>query len=234
MDTASQIFKTIDTLKIGASDLFYSLKIVTEEPDQSYSAWHLHEVIPSDRSQFPQITRLYLQDCNHLQSLTWLEDFPNLEMLWIYGSDKLADVEGIQGANKLKSLTIWPSFVANITLDSLAPIADLNELEELIFSGKTRDDSLDHLGNLQHLRIAFFSNSYSWEKIARFEASHPKVNFPWKGGVVYSANPTVLKCKKCELPQAMLSGKGLRLSCPTCDSAYIKKHVERYQRIAIA
>ncbi len=232
VDYADKIFKTIDKLKTGSSDLFQSYKVVTEEPDQSYSSWHLQESALPVRSGFPHVTRLYLQDCNQLQSLDQLENFPNLETLWVYGSDKLANIEGVQFAKKLKSLTIWPSFSANITLGTLAPVAALNELEELIFSGKTRDGSLEFLGSLQHLRTTFFSNSYSWEEIARFEASHPKVEFPWKGGVVHDANPSILKCKKCNLPQAVLSGKGLRLSCPQCDGVYLKKHVERYRKIS--
>lgn len=234
MNAPACIFATIDYLKVGAADVFYSYKIVSDEPDQSYTAWHLRETIPTEGTQFANITRLYLQDSRHLQALDCLESFPNLEMLWVYGSDKLSNIEGIEIAKKLKSLTVWPSFSSNITLDSLAPVAALDDLIEFNFSGKTRDGSLNHLQRLQQLSTVFFSNSYSWEEIARFEASHPEIDFPWKGGVVYNANPSVLKCKKCEAPQAMLSGKGLKLSCPQCDAAYLKKHLERNSKVSAA
>ena len=233
MDAVSLIFRTIDELKTRVSGRFRSYKIVTEEPDSSFSAWHLHEAMPSGHNQFPEIRRLYLQDCTHLQSLNWLERFPNLELLWIYGSDRLSSLEGVQFNKKLKSVTISSSFSAQITVDSLAPVAALSDLEELSFNGKTRDGSLDKLGSHPHLRNVFFSNVYSWAEIARFEARYPKVDFPWKGGVVYDANPEVLRCKKCGLPQAMLSGKGLRLACPECDEAYLQKHLARYQKISV-
>jgi hypothetical protein len=168
-----------------------------------------------------------------LQSLDWLRVFQNLELLWIYGADKLNSLDGVQYCKSLKSLTVWPSFAASVTIVSLSHVAVLKDLEELIFAGKTRDGSLDHLASNLHLRDVFFSNNYTWNEIARFEAGHPKANFPWKGGVIYNANPTVLKCKKCETAQAMLSGKGLKLSCPQCDHAYIQKHVDRYQKIAV-
>jgi hypothetical protein len=233
MDATSLIFKTIDKLKTRSPDFFYSHGAVRQVPDDSYSAWHLHETMPPEHSQFLGIRRLYLQDCTRLKSLDCLEGFPNLETLWIYGSDKLANIEGVQFNNKLKSLTIWPSFSAQIIVDSLKPVAALNELGELYFSGKTRDGSLDQVGSLAHLKNVFFSNAYSWEEIARFEARHPKAEFPWKGGVVYDANPKVLKCKECGRPQAMLSGKGLRLTCPKCNEAYLRKHVARYQKISV-
>lgn len=232
MDAPARIFSTINYLRTGAVDVFYSHKIVSDEPDQSNVAWHLHETIPVDGTRFINITRLYLQDSRRIQTLDWLENFPNLETLWIYGSDKLSNIEGIEIANKLKSLTIWPSFSSNITLDSLAPVATLDDLIEFNFSGKTRDGLLTPLQRLKRLSTVFFSNSYSWDEIARFEASQPKIDFPWKGGVVYNANPNILKCKKCEAPQAMLSGKGLKLTCPQCDTAYLKKHLERYSKIS--
>ena len=234
METANQVFKTIDELRAGAVDLFYSRKTISEQPNQSHAAWHLHEVNQLEECQVTQITRLYLQDCKRLTSLSWLEKFPELETLWIYGSDNLSDISGLRSAKVLKRLIIWPSFSASITLDNLAPISVLNELEHLAFSGKTRDGSLAYLDQLQSLKTAFYSNSYSWQEIASFEASHPEVDFPWKGGVVYNANSSVLKCKKCETPQAMLTGKGLKLSCPQCDTSYLKKHIERYSKISTA
>lgn len=233
MDAASRVFRTIDDLKTVSPDRFYSHKVLREEPNKSHSAWHLHEAIPTGEGQFPEIRQLFLQDCTRLQSLDWLPSFQNLELLWVYGSDKLANLEGIQCCKKLKSLTIWPSFSANITIDSLAPVAGLGDLEELVFSGKTRDGSLGFLASNQQLKDVFFSNSYSWEEIARFEAGHPGADFPWKGGVVHDANPTALKCKKCGHPQAMLSGKGLRLKCPQCDEASVKKHVDRYNKVVV-
>ena len=115
MSAAGQIIKTMEDLQTGRSDIFYSYKNVTEEPDNSYIGWHLRQVTSSNFSNLtknPHITRLYLQDCKDLQPLKWLERFPNLENLWIYGSDKLHNIDGIQASKKLKSLTIWPSSVS--------------------------------------------------------------------------------------------------------------------------
>lgn len=121
-----------------------------------------------------------------------------------------------------------------ITLDSLSPVSALTELEELIYAGKTRDGSLAALHLLRNLKTVFFSNSYAWQEIALFEAYHPAVDFPWKGGVVLAANPDVMKCKDCRAPQSMLTGKGRRLACPQCDAAYIERHLKRYTQLSTA
>ena len=128
MDAASQVVRTIDELKTGAADLFQSRKTISEHPSQSQAAWHMHEVALSNACPFPNITRLYLQDCKQLSSLSLLQSFPNLETLWIYGSDKLSDIDGIQSSKALKNLTIWASFSASITLDSLAALSGLTDL----------------------------------------------------------------------------------------------------------
>jgi hypothetical protein len=123
---------------------------------------------------------------------------------------------------------------ASSTINSLSPISFLTELEDLIYAGKTRDGSLAALHSLQNLKTVFFSNSYAWQEVARFEACHPFVDFPWKGGVVPAANPSLLTCRNCAAPQSMLTGKGLRLACPQCDSAYIEKHLKRYTQLVTA
>lgn len=232
MDAFSQVIRMMDALRTGSADIFRSYKVITEHPSQSHAAWHMREVAEFDVCPTPHITRLYLQDCKKLTSLSLLKSFPNLETLWISGSDRLFDIDGIQCSKALKNLTIWGSMSTTITLDSLAALAGATELEHIVFAGKTRDGSLAHLDKHQNLKSVFFSNSYSWQEIAGFEAHHPTVPFPWKGGVVYEANPHVLKCKKCGAPQAMLAGRGLKLACPQCDLVYLKHHIARYSKAA--
>lgn len=230
METANRVFETLDALKSADQSVFQSGKGSAVEPDPTCSAWHLWGALPKSSKTYPQIRRLFLQDCSQLNTFTWAKSFPNLEKLWVYGSDKISDIDGIQAAKCLKSLTIWPSFSATITLNSLSPISSLENLEELVYSGRTRDGSLEALNALHKLKTVFFSNSYPWQEVARFEDHHPEVDFRWKGGVVPVANPSLLKCKNCGTPQSMLTGKGLRLACPNCDSDYIEKHLKRYTR----
>ena len=234
METINQILQTLDALKKGDPSVFYSGRGSINEPDSTYSNWHFQGAVPSSNKIYSQIAKLFFQDCDQLQSFEWVKCFPNLQKLWIFGSDRIFSLEGIQAAKGLKSLTIWPSMSANITVDSLSPTSSLIELEDLVFAGKSRDGSLASLHLLRNLKTVFFSNSYAWQEVARFEACHPSVDFPWKGGVVPAGNPSVLKCKSCGAPKSMLTGKGLRLACPQCDSAYIEKHLERYTQLMTA
>lgn len=234
MDAASHIFRTLDALKNADPGVFHSGHRRVDDPSPADSRWHLQGTVPSSNRLYPQITSLFLQECSQLQSFEWVKSFPNLANLWIYGSDRISDLEGIQAAKGLKSLTIWPTMSATTTVDSLSPVSSLTQLEDLIYAGKTRDGSLAALHSLRNLKTAFFSNSYAWQEIARFEASHPYADFPWKGGVVPAANASVMKCKICGTPQSMLTGKGLRLACPKCDFSYIEKHLKRYTQLLTA
>jgi len=232
--TANQIFRTLDALKKRDPSVFNSSRRLVDEPGPTYSRWHLQGAVPSNNKIYTHISQLFFEDCSQLRSFDWVKCFPHLEKLWIYGSDRISDLEGIQAAKGLKSLTIWPSMSASSTINSLSPISFLTELEDLIYAGKTRDGSLAALHSLQNLKTVFFSNSYAWQEVARFEACHPFVDFPWKGGVVPAANPSLLTCRNCAAPQSMLTGKGLRLACPQCDSAYIEKHLKRYTQLVTA
>ncbi|MFN4157842.1 MAG: hypothetical protein ACK4GO_05490 [Gemmobacter sp.] len=232
MDEARQVFQTLDRLKGVSPELFHSRGTVGDHPGPSHTDWHLQGVLPPPGIVFPHVRRLFLEDVRRLLSLGWLAGFPNLDTLWIFQSDNLSDLDGIEGAPNLRSLTIWPSMSGTVMLDSLAPLQSLTLLEVVILACKTRDGLLAPLTALPRLKTVFFPNAYPWEDIARFEARHPDVNFGWKGGVIHEANPGVLRCRTCQAPQSMLTGKGLRLACPACDATYIAKHLQRYRRIA--
>lgn len=227
MDTASRIFQTIDALKGADPNVFHSKMSTVDEPAPTCTGVAFAGGQPESDKTYTQIKWLFLQDFSKLRTLTWAKNFPSLEKLWIYGSDKISDLEGIQAAKYLGSVTVWPSFSGKITLKNLSPIGALDGLEELIWAGGTRDGSLEVLNSLQNLKKVFLSNSYSWQEISCVEAHHPEADFPWKAGIVHSENPGLLKCKKCGTAQSMLAGKGLRLASPTCDSAYIEKLLKR-------
>ncbi len=137
MGPASKIFQTLDALKSADPAVFHSGKGLIDEPEPTYSGWHLRGALPNSDRTYPQIKELFLQDCSKLKALTWVKCFPNLEKLWIYGSDKISDLEGIQAAKRLKSLTIWSSFSGTITLNSLSPICTLSGLEEFVCAART-------------------------------------------------------------------------------------------------
>lgn len=179
------------------------------------------------------VTSIYLVECRKLTSLVGIaERFPKLKSLWVYSCDRLSTLEGLQSLKELQNLTIWPSFSGTIRIDTLLPLASTPALQNLVFAGTSNDGTLTPLYGLERLERLFVSNNFSWDQFAHFEAQQPNVDFPWKGGVVYDANPTVLTCQSCGRPKAMLTGKGTRLCCPDCDGGRLSKHIKRYRELS--
>jgi hypothetical protein len=179
------------------------------------------------------VTSIYLVECRKLTSLFGIaERFPKLKSLWVYSCDRLSTLEGLQSLKELQNLTIWPSFSGTIKIDTLLPLASTLALQNLVFAGTSKDGTLTPLYGLKRLERLFVSNNFSWDQFAHFEAQQPNVDFPWKGGVVFDANPAVLTCQSCGRPKAMLTGKGNRLCCPDCDGGRLSKHIKRYRELS--
>lgn len=178
------------------------------------------------------VTSLYLVNCRKLNSFWRIaEQLPKLKTLWLYSCDQLNTRDGLQSLKELQVLTIWPSFSGEIKVDTFSLLADATAPRTLVFSGRIRDGSLKPLYGLKLLHRLFLSNNFSSEEFAQFEAQRPNVDFPWKGGVVYNANPAILACTSCGKAEALLTGKGIRLCCPDCDSDRLAKHIKRYSKL---
>lgn len=238
MDATAELFRKLDDLRVEKPGFLRSEKHITRGPDASEPSWCLAYLrLPplADLPQADHLTELYLNQCTKLPGLKGIaERFPHLRELMIFGCDSLTSLDGLQDLHGLKSLTIYESFSGKITLDSLQPIAGLAQLERLVFAGRSRDNSLRPLHDLPKLQEVFLSNVFPWEEFARFESHHPDMPFRWKGGITYAPAPDLFRCKTCDEPLAMLTGKGLRMACPNCDADRISKHLKRYASLAAA
>lgn len=230
------ILKALDHLRAKPAGTLRSVKTLTSMPDHNITEWLLERFglkILAELPRVPQLSSLYIVDCAKLESIAGVAvNFPRLRKLWIIGSDRLRSLDGIQSLEELEELKIWPSFSGHMSLDTLEPLENAKGLKTFSFAGRTRDGSLGPLLNLKSLSRIFISNSYSWEEFARFEARRPEVQFLWKGGVTYDANPSALICQRCGSAQAMLTGKGLKLCCPSCEADRLGKHLRRYAALA--
>lgn len=238
LEAFTAILKTLETLRGNGSGVLRSIRKIERISDVTETSWCIEDAPFTDLSELPaaqHLTSLYLVGCRKLKSFSGIaEHFPKLKTLWVYECDRLENLDGLQFLKQLEALTIWPSFSGKISVDSLEPLAGATTLNRLIFSGKCKDGSLAPLYELENLRSLFLSNNFAWDEFARFEAHQPDVTFPLKGGVVYDANPMALRCSSCSEPQAMLTGKGLQLCCPSCDAERLAKHIKRYTELSKA
>lgn len=236
MDAFKLVIRTLDALRQRTVEMHHSVREITSAPALSVKEWCIEGASIIDLSAIPpsgHITSLYLIECRKLTSFSGIaECLPNLETLWVYESDKVASLDGLQFLKTLRELTIWPSFNGFIEITTLKPLAAATALQTLILAGKTKDGSLNPLHDLEHLRQMFISNSFKWDEFARFEATQPKVDFPWKGSVVHKANKSVLNCASCGTALSMMTGKELKLCCPTCDQDRLTNHLKRYSELS--
>ena len=234
----AHIVRTLDTIRTHKNGHLRSIKTIERFPTPDENSWSLEEITQLNLSELPvfkHVNSLYICDCRKLTSLSIIaEKFPQLHNLFIYSSDRLTSLDGLQSLQELQTLTIWPSFSGSISLESFKPLTDITTLRSLVFSGKCIDGSLAPLYGLKHLQHMFLSNNFNWEEFANFERHQPHVNFCWKGGVVYDANPAILQCKKCNKAQAMLTGRGKKLCCPDCDAKRLEKHLHDYSSLSSA
>ncbi|QCL72540.1 MULTISPECIES: hypothetical protein [Agrobacterium] len=229
------ILRELDELRKENETVFHSRREIDKAPAGHQLRWCLQNIKSATFTEIPasdHVTHLYLLELNKLHDLKGIERFRELRSLWLYGCDALETIDGIQELDFLETLTIWPSFSSTITLDTIAPVSGSTSLKEFIFSGKSRDGRLEPFFKLEKMERVFLSNSFNWEEFARLEANQPNMGFPWKGGIVYDANPSVLRCSTCETNLAMLTGKGMKPCCPVCDRNRIAKHLARYSEVA--
>jgi hypothetical protein len=232
----SAIVGTLEFLRGNPDGIHRSVKKIERLPAPSELSWCLEGAPLVDfcgLSDVEHLTSLYLVECRKLTSFRGIATrFPKLKALWVYSCDQLNTLDGLQFLKELQALTIWPSFSGKNKVDSFSPLSDSTSLSTLIFSGNVSDGSLKPLWGLKLLHQLFLSNNFSWQEFAQFEAQRPDVDFPWKGGVVHNANPAILTCPSCGKPQALLTGKGIRLCCPDCDADRLAKHIKRYTKLS--
>lgn len=221
---------------MGDEGSLRSVKKIERLPASGELSWCIENAPLTHLSELPpakHVKSLYLVECRKLTSFSGIvERFPKLKTLWAYSCDRLITLDGLQSLKELQALTIWPSFSGRLAVDTLAPLAGAIALRTLVFSGKINDGSLTPLYGLGLLRRAFVPNNLPWDEFARFEAHRPDVAFPWKGGVVYDANPATLVCPSCGRAQAMPTGKGIKLCCPHCEGERLTKHIRRYAEVS--
>ncbi|MDQ4409116.1 MULTISPECIES: hypothetical protein [unclassified Rhizobium] len=236
MEHFSAIVNTFEFLRGNADGIHRSVKRIERLPAPSELSWCIEGAPLADfcgLSDVEHVTSLYLVECRKLTSFRGIATrFPKLKALWVYSCDQLTTFDGLQSLRELQALTIWPSFSGKIKVDTLSPLSDSTALTTLVFSGNVGDGSLKPLYGLKLLHRLFLSNNFSWQEFTQFEAKRPDVDFSWKGGVVYNANPATLACPSCGKAQALLTGKGIRLCCPDCDGDRLARHIKRYPELS--
>lgn len=153
-----------------------------------------------------QLRRLALENLPRVTSLDPISRLSGLRALDVQG--------GSQGTAK-----------SAMTIESLAPLGGLVELEELaLLNLHVVDGSLRPLGRLPGLHRLDLANYFELEEIAYLAAAHPDLD----SEALRSHITTNIPCKACGGTLAMLRRARRAFICPTCRSGELADHVARF------
>ena len=130
----------------------------------------------SDGSPLEKFKKLeYIELTDQRIPCFWdLSENPELRYITVCANRHFASLAGLEKAKKLECLHLWTaaSQLSSIKIDSLAPLAGLKDLKDVILSGvEPTDHNMDYLIDLPGLRYLWVSpNVFPMECYARFEA----------------------------------------------------------------
>lgn len=168
-----------------------------------------------------------------LDALATLPALVDLELHNVNASADLAFVQGLQGLRAL-GLAGDSNSIKPLKIPSLAPLADLQEIERLsLHTVRVEDGSLVPLAEMRKLRWLSLANVFPMEEVARLAGRRPDIEcdlFVASNGPVAS-----IACKKCrQYTLHMTTGKGKPWLCETCDGDRLAKHLAAFETLRAA
>lgn len=177
--------------------------------------------------QLPNLRTLLLLDSAEVTCLDPLATLTHVEILGVAGCSQLHDYSPLGSLRGLKQLEIGSSRhyqkASAASLSFLAPLQDLEHLA--VFFASIADGSIDAIADLQQLRTLEISSTFSRESMARLAAKLSATSCEWFKG--WQSLGTCPKCNTESL--VMLTGKGQRNLCRTCQSERFATKIEEWQ-----
>jgi hypothetical protein len=184
------------------------------------------------------IEDLVLVDARNVDSVRALTSLPRLEWLALSDPRPLDRLDDLAAAQRLRGLGVGGGMWNAMKVDTLAPLAELPELEVLqMVNLRVADGSLAPVARLRRLRDLGIPNFYRLEEFARVAAALPNVNAHWLNGFFGEGSPADPKgspCKKCQKPTLTTLGKPTKYLCPDCDAEKVQKHEARWRSLVDA
>ena len=148
----------------------------------------------------------------------------------------MQDLGFLEGLRTLKGVALEgdTNSLKIMTVETLSPIEDLQSLEWLALrSFQIRDGSLSPIANLAALKWLFLNNKFRVESVADLAGKMPNVECQSFNHIF--GRLSYPHCKKCNgSDMAMLTGKGTKLMCVTCEMHRIHEHAKIFRRFQAA
>jgi len=177
-------------------------------------------------TRLPELKVLGLERCSKVNSLVDLADLQSLEGLAITHFKNVHDLAPLSRLTNLRSLAVAGSMWTTMRVESLKPLERLTNLEFLHLTNiKASDRSLRPLGGLTKLKKLDIAGFYPTSEFAWLSRRLPSTECSWfKPYVEFEFS----RCKNCDGPKVMLTGKGTTTICVTCDKSRLEKHLREW------
>lgn len=174
---------------------------------------------------------LSLETAHKVRNLDPLGELDQLTALGVLHFKSVRSLAPLRTLKRLRALAVAGSMWTRMTVESLSPLSELKELRLLhLTNRKPQDESLEALHELKSLEKLECGNFYPMEQFARLRAALPRTRCHWFSP---AESMPIGECKKCgQASLVMLSGKGTRTACRSCDAVRIRRHEDAFNAIA--
>ncbi|VXC97729.1 Internalin G [Pseudomonas sp. 8Z] len=177
---------------------------------------------------FPNLETLMIWGNTKTSKLTELAYLKKLKILGLEHFPKIAKIDEISLLKNLKMLCLTGSVDAALNIDTLEPLAELQDLELLhITNLKVSDESLSFVKKLRSLKELQISNQFPTAEYASLKSKRPDIHCTHFVPYILGS----LECSKCGAGQAMVIGKRKPFVCPECHPERLKKYKREFEAL---
>lgn len=171
-------------------------------------------------NRFLNLKTLLIWGNTKTSNLAELASLQKLQVLGLEHFPKVRTIDEISLLKGLKMLCLTGSVDTALKIDTLEPLAKLQELELLhITNLRVSDESLGFVNKLGRLKELQVSNQFPTSEYAALKSKRPDIHCTHFVPYILGS----LRCNKCGAGQAMVIGKRKPFVCPECNPEKLQK-----------
>jgi hypothetical protein len=164
------------------------------------------------------------------ESLAGIDLLNALDTLAVENFQRVRSINPLAALTDLRVLCIEGSMHSAMMIETLKPLEKLKRLGELRLANvRVIDASLAPVAELKQLERLFIANMFSVEEFAELSAALPHT----EGESLAAFRQTSIECDRCEAKKVLLAGEGQPMLCPACDADRVAAHIERFNSIKL-
>lgn len=170
---------------------------------------------------------LGLESCSKITTLQSLAELEALGGLAIIHFKNVHDLGPLADLVSLRALAVAGSMWTRMQVDTLAPLAELRNLEFLHLTNlHASDESLRPIAKLQNLKLLETANFYPMREFAWLSQKLANTECTWFRPYVEMKHRPCAKCEQQTM--VMLTGKRKPILCRQCDRRRLENHIREW------